>query len=60
MVLAMSVVTIFVCWAIWQVFFFTASNWTYNQPLRLQVNMRLNNQNRRINNKVNDGKMTKA
>jgi len=35
-------------------------NWDKNHPRRAQVNSRLNNQNARVDNKVDDGKMSKG
>lgn len=39
---------------------FAQSNWDENHPRRAEVNSRLNNQNARIDNKVDDGKMSRA
>jgi len=39
---------------------FAESDWAKTHPRREQVNDRLNNQNRRINNKVKNGTMTTA
>jgi hypothetical protein len=36
-----------------------AGKWAENHPRRAEVNARLNNQNRRINNEVKDGEITK-
>ena len=40
--------------------FAQTGQWDKNHPRRAQVNSRLKNQNRRINNKVANGKMSKA
>ena len=40
--------------------FAQTGKWDKNHPRRAQVNSRLNNQNRRINNKVKNGQMSKA
>jgi hypothetical protein len=39
---------------------FAESNWANNHPRRHQVNARLNNQNKRINQEVKEGDLTKA
>lgn len=39
---------------------FAESNWAKEHPRRKEVNNRLNNQNRRINKKVSEGKMSKG
>jgi hypothetical protein len=39
---------------------FAESDWAKEHPRRHEVNQRLKNQNRRINNKVNEGKITNA
>ncbi len=39
---------------------FAESNWAKNHPRRHQVNARLNNQNKRINEEVKEGDLTKA
>lgn len=36
-----------------------AGKWTQNHPRRAEVNARLNNQNRRINNELKEGEITK-
>jgi hypothetical protein len=36
-----------------------AGKWAANHPRRAEVNARLNNQNRRINNEVKEGEITK-
>jgi len=37
-----------------------AKTWKQNHPRRAQVNARLNNQNRRINNEVKEGELTRG
>jgi len=39
---------------------FAESEWAKQHPRRHQVNKRLNRQNRRINNEVEEGKITKS
>jgi len=39
---------------------FAQNNWDQNHPRRAEVNSRLQNQNARVDNKVADGKMSKA
>ncbi len=39
---------------------FAETQWQENHPRRAQVNQRLNNQNNRIQNKVNSGQMSQA
>jgi major membrane immunogen (membrane-anchored lipoprotein) len=58
MALALMVVTIFLLGNMASVF--AESGWAKNHPRRHEVNKRLKNQNRRINSKVKDGKMTKV
>jgi len=38
----------------------TAGKWAQNHPRRAEVNARLNNQNRRINNELKEGEITKG
>jgi len=58
MALVVMVITIFLLGNISSVF--AESGWAKDHPRRQEVNKRLKNQNRRINKKVKDGKMTKA
>jgi hypothetical protein len=57
-VLSMLVVSIFLFGNTANVF--AESNWAKEHPRRKEVNNRLNNQNRRINKKVSEGKMSKG
>ena len=56
--LAMMVLTLFLFGLMANVY--AETNWQKDHPRRTQVNKRLNNQNRRINQKVKSGEMTKA
>ena len=38
----------------------SAGKWAQNHPRRAEVNARLNNQNRRINNELKEGEITKG
>ena len=56
----LSYAMVILCITLTQSVFAGTGHWSQTHPRRAEVNQRLNNQNRRIDNKVKDGKMSRA